>query len=227
MGSTVRRGERCDCGWSRSWSCWWCWLASSPAQAFETAAKAAIIIDNRTGAVLFEKNADERIPPASMSKLMTAYMIFDQLKSGKLKLDEEILVSERAWKMGGSQMFVEVGERVKVEDLIRGIIIQSGNDACVTMAEAIAGSEEEFARADDREGHGDRPDRQHLRQLDRPRRARAPDDRARPGPAGAPDHHGLPRATSNTTASASSSMPASSSPTATRCCRRACPASTA
>jgi serine-type D-Ala-D-Ala carboxypeptidase (penicillin-binding protein 5/6) len=118
----------------------------TPAQAFETAAKAAIILDGRTGAVLFEKHADERIPPASMSKLMTAYMIFDQLKGGKLRLDEEVLVSERAWKMGGSQMFVEVGERVKVEDLIRGIIIQSGNDACVTLAEAIAGSEEEFAR---------------------------------------------------------------------------------
>jgi D-alanyl-D-alanine carboxypeptidase (penicillin-binding protein 5/6) len=118
----------------------------APAQAFETPAKAAIVMDNRTGAVLFEKNANERIPPASMSKLMTAYLIFDQLRGGKLRLDEEVLVSERAWKMGGSQMFVEVGEQVKVEDLIRGIIIQSGNDACVTLAEAIAGSEEEFAR---------------------------------------------------------------------------------
>ena len=116
------------------------------AGAFETPATAAIILDNRTGTVLFEKNADERIPPASMSKLMTAYLIFDQIKRGKLKLEDEVLVSERAWKMGGSQMFVKVGDRVKVEDLIRGIIIQSGNDACVTMAEAIAGSEEEFAR---------------------------------------------------------------------------------
>src|SRR5262245_37980743 len=83
-------------------------LAAPAVRAFETAAKGAIIIDYRTGAVLFEKNADERVPPASMSKLMTAYMVFDRLKSGRLRLDEEVVVSERAWKMGGSQMFVKV-----------------------------------------------------------------------------------------------------------------------
>lgn len=121
------------------------WMVT-PAWAFETAARSAIIMDYRTGSVLFEKNADERIPPASMSKLMTAYMIFDSLKSGRLKLEDEITVSERSWKMGGSQMFLKVGDRVRVEDLIQGIIVQSGNDACVAMAEAIAGSEEEFAR---------------------------------------------------------------------------------
>jgi len=77
---------------------------------------------------------------------MTAYMIFDHLRSGRLKLDDEVTVSERSWKMGGSQMFLKVGDRVKVEDLIQGIIVQSGNDACVAMAEAIAGTEEEFAR---------------------------------------------------------------------------------
>jgi D-alanyl-D-alanine carboxypeptidase (penicillin-binding protein 5/6) len=120
--------------------------ATAPAGAFETGAKAAVVMDHRTGLVMFEKDADRRIPPASMSKLMTAYMIFDRLKRGQLKLDDEITVSERSWKMGGSQMFLKVGDRVKVEDLIRGIIIQSGNDACVAMAEALSGSEEGFAR---------------------------------------------------------------------------------
>jgi D-alanyl-D-alanine carboxypeptidase (penicillin-binding protein 5/6) len=116
------------------------------ARAFETLAKNAVVMDHRTGLVMFEKDADRRIPPASMSKLMTAYMIFDRLKRGRLKLDDEITVSERSWKMGGSQMFLKVGDRVRVEDLIRGIIIQSGNDACVAMAEALSGSEEAFAR---------------------------------------------------------------------------------
>ena len=121
-------------------------LADAPARAFETQAKAAVVMDHRTGLVMFEKDADRRIPPASMSKLMTAYMIFDRLKRGRLNLTDEITVSERSWKMGGSQMFLKVGDRVKVEDLIRGIIIQSGNDACVAMAEALSGSEEGFAR---------------------------------------------------------------------------------
>ena len=121
------------------------WPAAATA-AFETAAKAAIVVDDRTGLVLFEKNADERIPPASLSKLMTAYLIFERLDRGGLKLDDAVPVSAKAWKMGGSRMFLEVGQRVRVEDLIRGIIVQSGNDACVAMAEALAGSEEEFAR---------------------------------------------------------------------------------
>ena len=178
----TKRGERCDCGWCSDWR-WSSGLADRrAAQAFETAAKAAIILDNRTGVVLFEKNADERLPPASMSKLMTAYMIFDQLKGGRLKLDDEVLVSERAWKMGGSQMFVKVGDRVKVEDLIRGIIIQSGNDACVTMAEAIAGSEEEFARQMTEKAKEIGPDQQHVRERHRAGRARSPHDRARSWP---------------------------------------------
>lgn len=124
-----------------------CWTAAPAAiaQAFETAARAAILIDHRTGDVLFEKNPDEPIPPASMSKLMTALVTFEELEAGNLELDETLPVSERAWRMGGSRMFVEVGTRVSVHDLLQGIIVQSGNDACVVIAEALSGSEEAFA----------------------------------------------------------------------------------
>ena len=115
-----------------------------PAQAFDTGARAAIVIDDRTQAILFAKDPDEPIPPASMSKLMTGYLVFEALKDGRLKLDDTLTVSEHAWKMGGSQMFLRVGDRVKVEDLVRGMIVQSGNDACVVLAEAIAGSDRAF-----------------------------------------------------------------------------------
>ncbi len=115
------------------------------APAFETAAKAAIVIDHRTGQELFAKNADEPIPPASMSKLMTALLVFEEIAAGRLSLDDTLPVSERAWRTGGSKMFVKVGERVRVEDLLRGMIVQSGNDACVVFAEALAGSEAAFA----------------------------------------------------------------------------------
>lgn len=110
-----------------------------------SAAKQAFIIDYDTGAVLFEKNADEQMPTSSMSKTITMYMVFEALKSGKLSLDSELSVSEKAWRMGGSKMFVEVNNKVKVEDLIRGVIVQSGNDATVVLAEGIAGTEEGFA----------------------------------------------------------------------------------
>ena len=120
-------------------------VAHGAANAFETAAKAAILMDYRTGNVLFAKDPDEALPPASMSKLMTARVAFDEIADGNLKLDQELPVSEKAWRMGGSKMFVEVGKRVKVEDLLRGMIIQSGNDACIVLAEGLAGSEEAFA----------------------------------------------------------------------------------
>ncbi len=130
-----------------AWVLWW-WLAWGTAAAqvtFDTAAKAAILMDFRSGQVLFAKNPDQPLPPASMSKLMTAYLVFERLKEGSLSLEDELPVSEKAWRMGGSQMFLEVGERVKVIDLLRGMIVQSGNDASVVLAEAIAGSEEAFA----------------------------------------------------------------------------------
>jgi serine-type D-Ala-D-Ala carboxypeptidase (penicillin-binding protein 5/6) len=115
------------------------------ASAFETPARAAILIDLQSDQVLFAKNPDEPLPPASMSKLMTAFMVFERLEDGSLGLDDTLPVSEKAWRKGGSKMFVEVGARVRVEDLLRGIIIQSGNDACIVVAEGLAGSEEAFA----------------------------------------------------------------------------------
>ncbi|HET7884327.1 MAG TPA: D-alanyl-D-alanine carboxypeptidase family protein [Acetobacteraceae bacterium] len=117
----------------------------TPLGPVDTLARWAFIQDFNSGTALLEKNADAEMPPSSMTKLMTIYLVYERLKQGKLRLDDELLVSERAWKMGGSKMFVQVGTQVKVEDLIRGVIVQSGNDACVVFAEAIAGSEEQFA----------------------------------------------------------------------------------
>lgn len=119
--------------------------------ALETVAREAFLMDATTGAVLFEKNADQPMPPASMSKLMTVHMLFERLKEGSLSLDDTFSVSERAWreggaKSGGSTMFLSPGERVRVEDLIRGIVVQSGNDASIVVAEGLASSEEAFAQ---------------------------------------------------------------------------------
>ncbi len=114
-------------------------------QTFETNAKQVILIDYDTGTVLFEKNPDATMFPASMSKIMTALLVFDKLRDGSLTLEAILPVSEKAWRMGGSKMFVRVGEEVSVEDLLRGIIVQSGNDASIVVAEAIGGSEEAFA----------------------------------------------------------------------------------
>lgn len=121
--------------------------AFSAASAAEivTAAKHAVIMDYETGAILFEKDADTPTAPASMSKLMTSAIVFERLKNGQLKLTDEFLVSERAWRMQGSKMWTRVDTKIKVEDLLRGVIVQSGNDACVVLAENIAGTEEAFA----------------------------------------------------------------------------------
>jgi D-alanyl-D-alanine carboxypeptidase (penicillin-binding protein 5/6) len=119
--------------------------ASTPLGPLDTAARQAIMIDASTGAVLMEKSADERMTPSSMSKLMTMYVVFDMLKKGRLKMDQEFPVSERAWRMGGSKMFVQLGSSVSVANLARGVIVQSGNDACIVLAEGISGSEQQFA----------------------------------------------------------------------------------
>jgi len=115
---------------------------------FDVKAKTAIIQDYHSGEILFEKEADLSIYPASMTKIMTSIIAFDLIKSGDLSLDEKFIISERAWRLstsGYSSMFIMVGDEVSVENLLKGIIIASGNDACVALAEGIAGTEEEFA----------------------------------------------------------------------------------
>ena len=121
-------------------------MGSTAAQAFETQARAAWVYDMTTQTVLMDKNGETALPPASMSKLMTLNMLFEALHDGRLKPSDTMPVSEKAWKMGGSKMFVKPDDRPTVDDLIHGIIINSGNDACVVVAEGMAGSEEEFAR---------------------------------------------------------------------------------
>ena len=116
-----------------------------PASALDTTARAALVVDYNTGTILLEKNADLELPPASMSKLMTLYMLFEALDQGRLMLTDTYRVSTKASQMGGSKMFLRDGESVTVEELIRGIIVQSGNDACVVVAEGMAGSESAFA----------------------------------------------------------------------------------
>jgi len=124
---------------------------------FETPASHAVVLDFTTGKVLYEKNAYEPTPPASMAKMMTAHLAFQALKEGRIKMDDEFTVSVNAWQKGGaatggSTMFLEPNSKVKVSDLLRGIIVQSGNDASIVMAEGLAGSEELFAQQMTEEG---------------------------------------------------------------------------
>lgn len=136
----------------------WCWLLllfmgntalGQPLLPIPAApslsARAYILEDFATGQILAESQADSRIEPASITKLMTSYVVFSELKRGNLHLDDEVLISEAAWRTGGSRTFIEVNKRVSVETLIKGMIIQSGNDASVALAERIAGTEEVFA----------------------------------------------------------------------------------
>lgn len=125
-----------------------CLVSASALQAFDTRARAAYVVDQGTNTVLLSKNAEEALPPASMSKLMTLYVAFEALRDGRLTMDERLPVSEHAMSYKGSTMFLDTTDRVKVEDLLRGIIVLSGNDACVVLAEALSpdGTEAGFAR---------------------------------------------------------------------------------
>ncbi len=115
------------------------------ASNFSSKAKYATVVDLDTGAVLYSKNATSKIYPASMSKLMTLYILFEEIQNGALSLDTNLNVSKKAWKKGGSKMFLEPGKKVTVRDILKGIIVQSGNDACIVVAENISGDEDSFA----------------------------------------------------------------------------------
>ena len=110
----------------------------------EIPAKAYLLIDQHSGYILASKNRDERIEPASLTKLMTAYVVFYEIQSGSISLEDQVKISEKAWRMKGSRMFIEVNKHVSVEELLKGMIIQSGNDASVALAEHVGGSEEAF-----------------------------------------------------------------------------------
>ncbi len=117
----------------------------APVAPVETAARQAFLLDATTGTPLFAKDADSRMPTSSMSKMLTMYLVFEALRDGKLHLDDTLTASEHAWKQEGSRMFLNVGQQARVEDLIRGVIVQSGNDAAVALAEGLGGSEGNFA----------------------------------------------------------------------------------
>jgi len=114
------------------------------AAAVESSARQAVIFDLTTETLLFEKAADERMPTGSLSKMMTAYLVFEAIKDGRISRDKKLEASVRAWKTGGSRMFLEPGDRVTVDDLLRGLVVQAANDAAVVLAEGVSGSERDF-----------------------------------------------------------------------------------
>ncbi|MBT5558839.1 MAG: D-alanyl-D-alanine carboxypeptidase, partial [Proteobacteria bacterium] len=118
-------------------------LSSIPSPMLE--AKSWILMEHGSGTILAQKEANIRVEPASLTKLMVSYVVFDRISNGLLALEDEVVVSEKAWRTGGSRMFIEVGKRVTVHDLLKGLIIQSGNDAAVALAEHVAGTEIGFA----------------------------------------------------------------------------------
>ena len=191
---------------------------------FQTSVPYAILIEAETGTVLFEKAADQLVAPASLAKLMTAEVVFDQLALGNIKLDEEFVVSENAWRKGGapsggSTMYAAIHSRSRSSDLLSGVMIQSGNDACIVLAEGIAGNEAAFARL-----MNDRARELGLDKSNFTNSTGLPDPQQRVtvrelAQARAAHHSHLSRSTTNSTASASSPGTRSGSRTAIRCWR--------
>lgn len=143
--SPVRRTGR-RWRWTAGLAALGCAFAAGAASPVQLNAEAWLLQDFHTGRVFAEENADRRMEPASLVKLMTAYVAFSEIAAGDLAFDEIVTVSRKAWRMGGSQMFIEVGSRVSIEDLLKGIIVQSGNDASVALAEHVSGTEEAFVQ---------------------------------------------------------------------------------
>ena len=121
-------------------------LASIKVFAIDTNISEAIVYDYNTQEIIFEKHADKLISPASMTKIMTVYAVFDRIENTDLSLDDICIVSAKAYRMGGSRMFLEINDKVSISDLLRGIIIQSGNDASVAIAECLSGTENDFSK---------------------------------------------------------------------------------
>ena len=150
--------------------------APALAQDFDTKAQFAVLMDYETGSILYNKNADERLEPASMAKLMTLAVVFTYLQQNKLKLDDEFFISEHAWRdggasSGGSTMFALLNSKIRVEDLIKGVIVQSGNDAAIALAEGIGGSEQQLRQDREPAGQADRPHGVELHQRHRSARS--------------------------------------------------------
>lgn len=129
------------------------WTYTDSAQAIEVNATQAYMVDFNTGAILLEKNADQQMIPSSMSKIMTAHLVFERLKNRDVKLEDLLHVSKEAWEKGGSKMFVNINTQVSVGDLLQGVIVQSGNDACIVLAEGLSGTEAAFAEEMTRKAH--------------------------------------------------------------------------
>ena len=197
---------------------------TSSGTEFQTTAPYVILLDAESGTVLFEKSGDTPTPPSSMAKLMTSEIVFNELKKGTIKLDTEYLVSEDAWRRGGapshtSSMFAAIHSRVRVEDLIQGAVVQSGNDACIALAEGIAGNERGLRRDDEQAGARTRPAEGLLHQLDRPARPRPEGHGAGTRPSWRATSSAPIRTTTAITASTNSPGTRSASRTATRCWR--------
>ena len=196
--------------------------AAKKDERFQTSIPAAILLDPDSDSVLFEKNSDQPVAPASLAKLMTLEYLFNEIKQGRVKLDDDYIISENAWRKGGapshgSTMFAAIHSRVKVSDLIQGIIVDSANDACIAVAEALAGNEASFRREADQACPRDRPAKFDLHQFDRLFRSQCARHGARHGGAGAPHHADLSGFLSLFRRSAISPGTISTSRTAIRC----------